>query len=419
MAEAWKLADKSGMAPDPDNRQIWSRGISYAKNELWAVDGDYEGLSIGLVRDGDGWIQRPGWKYEIGWCGQNASFANSLLTDFLINSDSTSLSKALKILDTWTSPKTVLPNGLYITNYDYLLNGDANPSLDACNLGTAALNFFEGADLLRRCGAGDPERLESIALGILDFARSKQGHDGCYARGWKADGTCIYREGTVGAFLIPPMAEAFNRTKDTVYLESAVRAFDYYYGELARDGYTTAGALDTWCIDKESSYPVLQSALMLHDATGNSDYIDAAVAAASYLSTWIWHYKASYPQDSDFSRYGYNTFGATSVSVQHHHLDPYAVKYIPELLRLAKVTGDGTWKEKAKAIWNNGCQLVSDGTLEIHDAVRPEGSQNEAFLHCNWSWDGNPGAARLNDWLVAWPGAFRLEVLRKDKNTSL
>ena len=45
--------------------------------------------------------------------------------------------------------------------------------------------------------------------------------------------------------------------------------------------------------------------------------------------------------------------------------------------------------------------------------VRPVGSQNEAYLQSHWNWDAAPRFDRINSWLVAWPGAFRLETLRK------
>ena len=99
--------------------------------------------------------------------------------------------------------------------------------------------------------------------------------------------------------------------------------------------------------------------------------------------------------------------------MQHHHLDPYALFWVPEWFELTKLTGDSQWKEKAIAIWNNGCQLISDGTLVINGRVRPVGSQNEAYLQSHWNWDAAPHFDRINSWLVAWPGAFRLETLRK------
>jgi hypothetical protein len=61
-----------------------------------------------------------------------------------------------------------------------------------------------------------------------------------------------------------------------------------------------------------------------------------------------------------------------------------------------------------------------DGALTIHGRVRPLGSQNEAVFHCNWGSDpkyfygGSRGG--LNDWLVAWPCAFRLAVLATEES---
>ena len=206
------------------------------------------------------------------------------------------------------------------------------------------------------------------------------------------------------------MIKAFEATSDKSYYESAIKAYNYYYGEFAKLGYTTAGALDTWCIDKESSISLLRAALSLYDITGDSTYIAKAERTSQYLSTWLWHYKDRYENESDITRYDYNTFGATSVSVQHNHLDVYALLWVSEWLRLAELTGRDIWREKALAIWTNGCQLISDGTLEINGRVRPVGGQNEAFFNCIWGYNGK---SRINNWLVAWPGAFRLETLRK------
>ena len=412
--KAWGLAHKNYSKVIPTDK-VWEYGVKYAKESLWAEEDTYKGFSIGLLPDGKGaWKQRSFIKYEIGWCGQNASFINTLLVDYLKSGNKESLDKALAALDTWTAPELQRENGFYVVSYDNILGKRENIVSDACNLGTAAYNFFETAQLLEKCNLPQRiERVKEVALGICNFVKADQQSSGLYGKGWNEKGECLYRDGTVGAFMIPPMLVAHKVTGDESYLQSALQAYNCYYDEFIKNGYTTAGALDTWCIDKESSMPLLRSSLNLFDITGDSTYIDKAEQISYYLSTWLWHYSANYDNDTDMIRYGYNTFGATSVSVQHHHLDVYALFWVGEWLRLAELTGNSAWREKALAIWTNGCQLISDGTLEINGRVRPTGGQNEAFFNCRWGFGGTPGKSRINNWLVAWPGAFRLEVLRK------
>lgn len=390
-------------------QELWDLSITYAKNSLWAEEGIFRGFSIGLVPRNDGrWIQRPTWKYEIGWCGQNASLANSLLANFQKTGNEASRDEAILCLDTWAR-YAALPNGLFRTHFDYILGiAHGKEVLDACNLGTGALNYFEAFQRASACGLDRP-RYRDLALAICDFMENAQDSLGRYGKGWTSDGECIYREGTIGAFLIPPMLTAHRVTGDQRYLASAVAAFNYYYGELLQNGYTSAGALDTWCIDKESAMPLLRSALMLAEITGFDHYLNAAEQISWYLSTWLWHHSDFYGPESDFQTYGYDTYGATAVSVQHHHLDPYALFWVKDWLDLAEKTGNPQWREKALAIWRNGNQLISDGKTLVRGKVRPAGSQNEAYFQAAWS----SGPGMINDWLVAWPGAFRLETLRR------
>ncbi len=413
---AWKHARRPKIET-PDTKTVWDLGIRYFKESLWAEEGSYRGFSIGLVLNKDGkWIQRPGAKYEAGWCGQNISIACSLLWDYLQRGDRTSFEKGLATLDCWAN-HCRLPNGLFIVQYDAVLSGN-HCRVDACNLGTTALNYLQAYELAKACGADRPQ-YRRLAYDICDFVIGDQQENGCFGRGWTYDGKCFFREGTVGAFLIPPLLMAFQTSKDPKYLKSAERAYNYYIEGLRNDGYTTAGALDTWCIDKESSYPILRSSLMLYQITHRKEYLQDAIHTSYYLSTWLWHYDGIYPSDDQISRKGYHTFGATSVSVQHHHLDYYACLWVSQWRELARVSGQKQWKEKAEAVWKNCCQLISDGNLVMNGYLRPAGSQNEAYFESNWGFrnkgESTPAIARnnrINDWLVAWPGAFRLETIR-------
>lgn len=393
---------------------LWSRTADYFKHDLWReiepADGKpgYKGFTMGLWGNGPEAGFRLSGPLEAGWCGQNISISNSLLTDYLKNGNQESLEKGMTTLDTWVNA-VLNDDGLFAAHFEDILR-DGDCRVDACNLGTAAYQYFESFDLAAKCGFDRP-RYREVALGICHFALTHQGDDGCYAKAWNRNGDCLYREGTIGCFLVPPMLRAYEVTGDDTYLQSALRAFRFYYSELLTNRYTTAGALDTWCIDKESAMPVLRSALALYRITNDRQYLDAAVHTSYYLSTWLWHYDGIYPDD-DFSQYGYHTFGGTWVSVQHHHIDNYACCMVPEWLELARLTGDEQWKEKAIAIWHNANQLVSDGTLTVHGKLRPRGSQNEAYFPSRWGFGGG-SSYRINSWLVAWPGAFRMETIRR------
>ncbi len=394
--------------------------------------------------------------YEIGWGGHSASLSNAFINDFLKTGNRERLGMALEALDTWQS-RCVLPAGhikvrfdfnpkdydpdpsvmpdkwdygenrfenlfniyLHGTAHNFALdeNGNRLFRIDACNNGTAANCYFEAYDMLKEAGIDKPE-YEKLALGICDFALKTQSENGCYAKTWDDDGKVIHREGTIGSFLILPLLKAYERTGNERYLVSAEKAFDFYYSELEEHGFTTAGALDTYSIDKESSSPLLRSALALYDITADKSYVTKAEKTAWYICTWMMHYTVSYPEDSVIAQMGYDTFGATSVSTPHQALDQYALRDVLSFLKLYELTGCIQWQERAKALWCNATQCVSDGTLIINGRLRPTGSQDEAVFHTRWR--RQSGAPFMpSQWLPAWPCAYRLENLRWHKDWSI
>ena len=394
--------------------------------------------------------------YEIGWGGHSASLSNAFVYDYLKTKDKEKLGMALEALDTWVN-RCVLPAGhikvrfdfnpkdydpdpsvmpdrwdygenrfenlyniyLHGTAHNFALdeNGDRLFRIDACNNGTAAYCYFEAFDMLKKEGIDKPE-YEKLAFGICDFALKTQDVSGCYAKTWDDDGNVIQKEGTIGCFLILPILKAYERTGRAEYLQSAVRAFDFYYEELEREGFTTAGALDTYSIDKESSSPLLRSALALFDITKDKKYVSRAEKAAWYISTWMMHYTIKYPEDNVIAKMGYDTFGATSVSTPHQALDQYALRDVLSFLKLYEITGNIQWRERSLAFWCNATQCVSDGTLVINGRIRPTGSQDEAVFHTRWR--RQSGAPFMpSQWLPAWPCAYRMENLRRHEDWSI
>lgn len=403
--EAWKMAYQPPR-PRYSAEETWQLGMTYLKEHTWAEEGPFRGFSIGLVWNGSRWHQRPTRKYEIGWAGQNASLACSLLADFRRTGDTTSRDMAVATLDTWAEHGR-FESGLVYAIIDPITGLERPDVHDACNLGNAAADFLEAYQLAQGAGIDKPAWRET-ALGICDFMLRDQQADGRYGRAWNREGACLDRDGTVGAFVIPAMLAALRETGDERYRASAERAFAHYYGGLETRGFVTAGALDTDCIDKEAAHPLVESALGLYDLTGQAEYIAAAETASYYIATWQYHYSVPIPPGSYLEAMGYDSFGGTSVSAQHHHLDPYAVRLLPLWLRLAELTGNVLWAQRARAAWAHGLLGLSDGTLTLGGVTLPRGTQCEGYFHTRWLEYGQTSFL-----LVAWPTAFRLEVLRR------
>ena len=391
-------------------------------------------------------------RYELGWVGQNASMANSLIYDYLTNGDKDNLEMALEAHDCWLKYGEAKDKFLSAKmeyhrfrdlpletmtaddldrwewgedQYESLLNKVGKPQRrnaagrvaithDACNLGTGADGYFEAYDLLREAGIDKPEYLKA-ALDTCDFVLENQDERGCFAKSWDDDGNVLAKKGTIGCFLVLPILTAYKKTGEEKYLNSAVRAFDFYYAELEREGFTTAGALDTYSIDKESASPLLRDALALYEITGDKAYVTKAEKIAWYLCTWMMHFTVEYPADCMISKLGYDTFGSTSVSTPHQALDQYALRDVQSFLKLYEITGYAQWRERAIAFWCNTAQGISDGTLFINGRLRPAGAQDEAVFHTRWGRHTSKPFG-LSQWLPAWPCAFRLENLRKIKD---
>lgn len=373
----------------------------------------------GLVgfRNGVNWDeQEEDWRkhtqnFEIGWCGQNGAQSCAMLDLYLETGDEDALYKALSTLDSWDK-YAFLPNGLmYVKltcppdHLDSVMNGTIPTTLDTCNLGTGATYFFRAADLCEKAGHPRPN-LEKRAYGLCDFFARAQKPNGEFAKSYFIDGSVDSPHGSVAAFVIPPLFTAYTRSGQQKYLDTALKGLDFYLSEFSKGGCTTAGALDSNCIDKESGAPVLRAAMMAYEVTGQQKYLDAAIDVAYYLATWQYHYSVSFPADSQLAILGVDTYGSTAVSAAHNALDHYGIYYIPEYLKLAQITGNDIWRQRARAIWYNGIQMLSDGTLVVRGRVRPAGSQDESFRHTRWGRTDRKLYVPC-EWCTVWQGTFR------------
>ena len=389
-------------------------------------------------------------RYQLGWVGQTASMSNAFIYDYIKTGDKLKLDMAMDahdaylkfgrlkngsllsrversdymflpfddtmVLDPWLYSEDALESmkGTIAKNKQGLIRRDAEGKLyvyvDACNMGTGAEGYFEAYEMLQSIGIQKPEYLQT-ALAVCEFALANQEENGNFVKSWDQEGNVRQAKGTIGCFLILPLLTAYRLTGEDRYLMGAERAFAFYYRELEEYGFTTAGALDTYSIDKESASPLLRVALRLQEVTGKAEYVAAAEKIGWYLTTWMMHFTVEYPKDSLLGQMGYDTFGSTAVSTPHNALDQYALRDVLSFKRLYELTGNIQWRERALALWCNASQCISDGTLVVNGRLRPAGGQDEAIFHTRWGRSWVPPFSP-SQWLPAWPCAFRLECLR-------
>ena len=395
----------------PENKAVWDNSTTFARSLITDYEGK-KGFIIGFLPDGKGGFQYRGDRcFELAWCGQNILFSRMLVEDYIRFGHEDSLREALEILDTRAAYCTAESGLLAAQLRDF---GDLNnASADTCNMGYGAYEYMRVWDRLRQIGIDKPACL-AAGKGLCDFFCEHFSPRFGFGKQWRLDGTCIDEGGTIGGFVIPALAKLYEITEDEKYLAMAEKAMAFYMNRDLDKFCCTAGALDTCCVDKETSAPLIMSGVLLYRLTGKEIYREYAEKAAYYFTSWMFHFQPVYAPEDEINTYGVCVKGLTSVSAQHHHLDMYAGIVVPYLRELAEITGDDRWRIRADMMWRAVLQYIGDGEMVIHDVVRPVGSQNEALFHCRWNFQGGRRGA-LNDWLVAWPCAFRLSVLAAEE----
>lgn len=380
----------------------------FAERLLTEVNGR-KMFSIGQLPDEQGHFEnREG--YEFGWCGQNGMYARLFLERGLETGDDALVNTAVSNLDAWSN-EAVGKTGLIHTHYHWMLRESSDVE-DTCNLGFAIGELARAWTIMRRKGVEKTEWLQA-AEHAADFLAAHYSPEYGFGKAWNVEtGECTDPNGTIGAYVIPGLISLWRATKGERWLTAAREACRFYRDRDLAVFECKAGALDTYCIDKESSGPLLTGALELYRIDGKEEWLDCARMAGWYFCSWMFHHDSVPRPGSDFERYGYRTLGGTSVSAQHHHIDPWGALVVPQMFQLWEITGDEHWRKRGELMWANAVQNIApeEGKI-IHELFRGAGAQNEGYHHCCWGENGAPGY--INEWLVAWPQAFVWNAARE------
>ena len=350
------------------------------------------------------YMYRKSGKHEIGWCGQNITVAEMHIRKYIESEDKRYLEIGTGILDTWLSRQH--PSGIISAMIDREFND--GEVIDSCNEGWLLWKLVWCCELLKKAGV-DCVKYESACEKIAQYYLTYF-EKGGFPQISNPRGEIVTKEGCAGTMLTLGFLVLYKYSREQRYFERAKEAFDFYYDNFLDNSIAGGGALDTYCVDKESAGPVLRSALLFYELTGDDEYLEKAKRVAYYLMSWTYYHDVPFPVGSDCERVGVRTTGGTSVSTAHHHLDVWGVYYVSDMVRLYELTGNEAFKKQAQMLWTFTLQYISDGTLTLHGLTRAKGAKNEAVLHCNWNWSADGVKGQLNDWLVAWVATFQLDV---------
>lgn len=170
-------------------------------------------------------------------------------------------------------------------------------------------------------------------------------------------GEAVSWEGTAGIAWIPALVEAG-------HLEEARRAGDHYR------------RFDTWCgapedVDlaptSEDGYAAVTAFVALEDW-------EAARRAADWTLTFRYTYDVEFREDTLLGRYRFRTRGADQASPPNQHLHAFGLACLPEMVRLARATGDDHYLQTTRE--NLACfrQLVAreDGDFNAQRGMTTE-----------------------------------------------
>lgn len=434
LMEACDKIFKFDKTPCLTNKRIWDLGISFFK----FLTTDYKGvpmlrghyadklfrmchaatmygkaMAIAMENPKNTCLSEFSTRFEIGWADQGAMTARLIAIDGFINNKPENVEQGMKTIDAYVS--TQKENGLLHPFYsaNFVEDPAKRQPPDACNMGWAMTEVMRSYHLFKDHDIDKPEYLE-FCKKLADFAVENYSEEVGFGKTWFIDGKPRTTDGGAGGFMIMGLMEVYKTIKDQRYIDTAIKAMDFYYERDLDNFVCTAGALDCLCTDKETAYPFVRAAIDLYEITNDEKWLIRAEKALTYFFSWMFWYDAIYPVDAEFTKYGYYTTGGTLISAEHSALDPWGALLVYDCMKLYHLTGKESYKKWAKMTWCNALLgITTEEGMSIHGNVRPLGSQNEGFFHARWTKyrPTHEERGHFNDNLQTWMSAWRLYTI--------
>jgi hypothetical protein len=181
--------------------------------------------------------------------------------------------------------------------------------------------------MLRAGGRWEPAARSNVAVAVRT-----QREDGALPAAHHVEtGEAVSWEGTAGLAWVPALVEAGE-------LEAARRAGEYFRGFE-----TFYGAPEDVDLapTSEDGYAAVMAFVALEDW-------ETARRVADWMLTFRYTYDVAFSERTMLGRYGFRTRGADQASPANQHLHAFGLICVPEMVRLARATGDEHYLETTR-----------------------------------------------------------------------
>ena len=186
-------------------------------------------------------------------------------------------------------------------------------------------------------------------------------------------GEMLFGGSTSGASAVGALVRAWKFFAEEQYLHVARKAGEQYYEDFVAQGFTCGGPGEALCCpDSESCYAMVESMILLYEATLEPAWLNRAKDSANLLSSWVMPYSYRFPENTEFGRLKINTVGSVFANVQNKHSAPGLCTASGDALyKLYKYTGDEAYLQLLRDIAMFIPQCVSSRERPIYDLSVP------------------------------------------------
>ncbi len=213
-------------------------------------------------------------------------------------------------------------------------------------VGSAVHYMLKTMDYLTAKGEAYPEQWMESARRTMDTVIELQREDGAFGYTYNVDRKAVADwNGFAGCWFVPCAAYLYHLTGEERYLAAADKGLSYYQ-QFVVSLSCNGTPMDTWkSPDEEGNLAFIRGARLLHEYTGEDQFLTALRQGADYEFLWRYGYQTR-PENVPLLK-GWNACGGSITSVSNPHIHPMGMIVDSDLYYLGRVTGDSYYTDRA------------------------------------------------------------------------